>query len=260
MSQDEARVSLIRAMIAVQKEIRAMKKNKTAQAGQKFSYDYIDLPAVMDYVLPLLSKNGLSLSQAMSVVDGHSVLVTSIFHEGGASLQSQMMMPPSQSPREVGSAITYYRRYQIMALVGISAEDEDDDAEKATPRYQEPRPAVKNHAPQATQRPSYKDALNEKKTAIAAPDFGPAIEDPGSFQIPFGKWKGRTIDEIGIHEAQKYLDWLEGSAKQKGKELEGSAQTYKEMVHLYAEKKAAQTDLGGPPPDFWPDPQEEIPF
>jgi hypothetical protein len=62
-----------------------------------------------------------------------------------------------------------------------------------------------------------------KKKPVAA-----AAAKPGSFVMPFGKYRGRTLDQIAAeHDGEEYLDWLIGwleETKQK------DSQAYKKTV------------------------------
>jgi hypothetical protein len=37
-----------------------------------------------------------------------------------------MILPPHADPQKYGALITYYKRYQIQALLGINTEEDDD--------------------------------------------------------------------------------------------------------------------------------------
>lgn len=50
------------------------------------------------------------------------------------------------------------------------------------------------------------------------------------YQVPFGRYKGKTIKEIGIQNASKYLDWMTEEAKKNGKELSGPTAEFKRIV------------------------------
>jgi hypothetical protein len=63
-------------------------------------------------------------------------LVTTILHESGERISGNMKLPENTSPQELGSWITYLRRYSLCAMLGIAA-DEDDDAGSAEAGHQE---------------------------------------------------------------------------------------------------------------------------
>jgi hypothetical protein len=48
--------------------------------------------------------------------------------ESGEMITSSMKLPEVGKPQEYGSAITYFRRYSLQALLGLMAEDDDGNA------------------------------------------------------------------------------------------------------------------------------------
>ena len=93
-----------------------------------FKSSYADLSSILQAVVPVLSANGLAIVQPMKVQDGVTILSTTLFHESGESLSSEMILPSHADPQKYGSLLSYYKRYQLQALLGVSTKDEDDDA------------------------------------------------------------------------------------------------------------------------------------
>jgi hypothetical protein len=91
-----------------------------------FKSKYADLAAIWDAARKPLSANGLSVAQTI----GEGVLHTRLLHTSGQWIASEHPLPMSGRPQEIGSALTYARRYSLSALIGIAA-DEDDDATAA---------------------------------------------------------------------------------------------------------------------------------
>ena len=94
-----------------------------------FKTKYADLAAVLNAARKPLSANGLAIVQTI----GDGVLHTRLLHTSGQWIASEHPLPMSGKPQEIGSALTYARRYSLSALIGIAA-DEDDDANVATSR------------------------------------------------------------------------------------------------------------------------------
>lgn len=111
-----------------------------AQAGMKpvafdsmnphFKNKYASLPAVIGAILPALNSNGISVTQTTELRQGAFVLVTTLRHTSGQWVAGEYLLPQVSRPQEMGSAITYAKRYALSAMVCIAA-DEDDDAEGA---------------------------------------------------------------------------------------------------------------------------------
>jgi hypothetical protein len=123
--------SLSEALLAVQKDAPALQKNAI---NPHFKNRYISLDSLMEQVLPVLNKHGLVLVQAPShLEDGTPALRTIIYHPASNDALDASVMPlvlDKQTPQAQGSAITYARRYALMALLALVA-DEDDDGESA---------------------------------------------------------------------------------------------------------------------------------
>ena len=88
-----------------------------------FKSKYADLAAVLSAARKPLSANGLAIVQTI----GDGVLHTRLLHTSGQWIASEHPLPMAGRPQEIGSALTYARRYSLSALIGIAA-DEDDDA------------------------------------------------------------------------------------------------------------------------------------
>lgn len=98
-----------------------------------FKSKYADLASVVSASRPFLAKNGLCVMQRLGVDSaGKRLIITILGHSSGQYVTSCMTLTPiKEDPQSVGSAITYMRRYSYASLVGVVADDEDDDGEGA---------------------------------------------------------------------------------------------------------------------------------
>lgn len=95
---------------------------------------YADLSCVREAYQDALTKYGLCLMQSQTMNDqGKLFLITTLGHSSGQWIKSilPIVVSPDGSRKgnplhELGSAITYIRRYAITSLLGIASEDEDD--------------------------------------------------------------------------------------------------------------------------------------
>jgi hypothetical protein len=129
------RAPFAKAFVAAQMATEAVKKAATNPA---FKSKYADLSEVVEAVVPALNKAGIGVMQFPSY-DGELVGVTTVLmHESGATVTGTLHLRPSKSdPQGVGSAVTYARRYSLLAMTG--AAPEDDDGNSASGPREQPR-------------------------------------------------------------------------------------------------------------------------
>lgn len=100
--------------------------SKTADAGT-YKYTYADLGAGLEACRSTLNEHGIAVVQEPATGDGNGIEVrTMLAHSSGQWLRSApLFMPVKGGAQDVGSAITYARRYQLLAMVGLAPEDDD---------------------------------------------------------------------------------------------------------------------------------------
>ena len=149
------RAPFAKAFVAAQMATEAVKKAATNPA---FKSKYADLSEVVEAVVPALNKAGIGVMQFPSY-DGELVgLTTVLMHESGATVTGTLHLRPSKSdPQGVGSAVTYARRYSLLAMTGAAPED-DDGAAASGPRQ----------APPVAAKPAPQPTLTERANRLAA--------------------------------------------------------------------------------------------
>lgn len=119
--------SLSEALSALQAHLPRVAKTADAQYGK-----YADLTMVSEALLPVLSSLGLSFTaRPTKHPDFGFVLTYDLHHISGDSLGGYYPLPDSGSPQQIGSAITYARRYALCAVTGLAPGGDDDDAQAA---------------------------------------------------------------------------------------------------------------------------------
>lgn len=125
--QNEVKTSFNERLLNAQKEFETINKSSD---NPYFKSKYADLNEIIKSVTPGLNKHGLSLTQP--IIDG---IVYTIVSDGVTSIQSGLKLPSLSKPQELGSCITYYRRYTLSSLLGLGAEDDDGNlASKPKPK------------------------------------------------------------------------------------------------------------------------------
>lgn len=109
-----------------EQEIRKNKEVKvTKRDGGHYFFRYADLDALHSVADPILAEFELSVAQPI-LPDGS--LMTILGHKSGQYMMSQFQIKPKfeSGPQDIGSALTYTRRYAYALLLGIVSEDDDD--------------------------------------------------------------------------------------------------------------------------------------
>jgi hypothetical protein len=135
--------TLAAALAAFQASLPAVHKGATGQVPGKRSYKYADLSDLSATVLPLLAAQGLSWMTMPTYDDaGRFVLQYELLHTSGESRRGTYPLPTGTA-WEIGSALTYGRRYCLAAVTGVAADEDDDGAvaEQSRVRPQQVDPA-----------------------------------------------------------------------------------------------------------------------
>jgi hypothetical protein len=129
------------AMALAFAKIEGAVKGKTNPA---FRSKYADLSSVVDAVKPALAEHGLWFRQVTHPADGGVCVETVIHHSSGESLACGPLFVPAskQDAQGFGSALTYCRRYSLMAAFGVPAEDDDGNAAVASKPANKPPVAI----------------------------------------------------------------------------------------------------------------------
>jgi len=168
---------------------------KTA-TNPHFKSRYADLSACVEAVIDGLNANGVMLMQnCHECTDG--VIVETIFlHESGEQLSAGKLHVPAakHDPQGYGSALTYARRYSLMAACGIAPEDDDGNAAS---RKKTAAPVI--HATQGAQ-----DEV-DSETLTYLRDLSMDCIDKVRAQDALGAWQ--HIEKNNLDDTQKTALW-----------------------------------------------------
>ena len=171
------------AMVKAQKEFGPALKSST---NPYFTSKYADLATCVEAVIDALNNNGIALIQKCHESDTGVNVETLLLHESGESLSCGVLHVPAskQDPQGYGSALTYARRYSLMAACGIAPEDDDGNAASRTARN--PLDSIPKLA--GVPIPSPKEKVDIQAIKEDIPDSGKktTLPTPGSvrLQIP----------------------------------------------------------------------------
>jgi hypothetical protein len=142
-------------ILSIQQDPPVLVKDQDGQVGNQKT-KYVNLNQVNEKVMPRLT--------AMSTI---YVCTTDLLDDGRFALEYELKHVPSGTakigkyalalgnPQAMGSAITYARRYALLAALGIVAENEDDDgAGRGSAQRQAKRATPEQQGQVAQRRPS----------------------------------------------------------------------------------------------------------
>jgi len=117
MSKKET--SIYEKLFSLQQEIGAISKDKK---NGFYKNKYFDINKLIEQLMPLLVKHNLLLLQPIEDGKQYSRIIDL---DGGEIIESSLQLPIDLDSQKIGGAITYYRRYTLVALLGLQAEDDD---------------------------------------------------------------------------------------------------------------------------------------
>lgn len=180
-----------------------MEASIQTRTGGRYGYEYASLAAIRKAVTPALAKNGIALVQAAENVatdpssgdpeDGpsHRVAVQTELLHGESEQFFRHPVLEVEVPdeiKEIGIATSYFRRYQILALLGLAPEKDVDTGEGTAQKSQ--RRAAPPRKDDLDQRPPAgpdEIAAKEVRDLIAAKQFQKALAAITSFPASPGK-------------------------------------------------------------------------
>lgn len=106
---------------------RSKKVNVQTKGGQHYSFFYAPIDAILKAVGPALSAAGVAILQPAGFEAGSVVVTTMLWHKSGQFISSTVSWPFSDNRiQELGSIVTYLRRYSLSSMLSLAA-DEDID-------------------------------------------------------------------------------------------------------------------------------------
>ena len=160
MNKSETITDLLKSLSKFQGELENVEK---AKAGH--GYKYATLGNCIDAAKPMLAANGLSVMQLMGNNDkGDVTMETVLGHQSGEFVSSFCIMPIAKlqggggsNPAQImGASITYMRRYQYAAIIGLAQDDTD-----GVPAKKQQKPSVDDL--------SWVNAIKSNQTTIDDP-------------------------------------------------------------------------------------------
>ena len=137
---------ITKALCKFIQEVGTIEEKANAQFGK-----FADLSSVLSVVNPVLARNGLVVIHTTEILEGRNVLVTNLMHISGEIVASKYLLPLIKETRgnpihAEGGALTYFRRYCELGILGQNAGIPDNDGDFANPTLDKVTPINKNKA------------------------------------------------------------------------------------------------------------------
>jgi hypothetical protein len=223
------------ALVKAQKEFGPALKTST---NPHFRSRYADLSACVEAVIDALNNNGIYLMQLTDEHEGGVKVSTTFIHESGEQLSGGTLFMPAtkHDAQGFGSALSYARRYSLMAACGIAPEEDDGNhatktAPVAAPKAM-PKPVAKTpEAPPPAPPAKMGNVVNQWQLKVSAEpgtsvdDWSVSIADTTNFALEMAQ----SVDDVNsIYKINK-------AVYDKLKDLDGV--TYSMLLDRFKEVK-----------------------
>nr|WP_221374340.1 ERF family protein [Actinoplanes polyasparticus] len=214
------------ALADLQTQLPHIAKNNRAEvptkSGGKYTYQYADLAEISRQLLPLLGKLGLSFTSRPTMAGEQLVLVYELRHISGEMIEGMYPLPGRGTPQEVGSAVTYARRYCLCAVTGLAPDNDDEDAvlaEAAARRQKVERVEEKLAAQQQPQEPRINaEQLKDMQALFVSAGLDEKAEKL-DYAVAVVKRKVKSATELTQAEADQVMASLRRAAEKRAEKV-----------------------------------------
>jgi ERF superfamily len=125
---------------------------------------YCSLDACIEAVIDGFHANGIAIIQRPHLCESGVTIETVFIHESGQTLSGGIFHTPAQKndPQGYGSAMTYARRYSLMAACGIAPEDDDGNYASRPREQAKPAPTLAKPAAPETAKAKCWNLVKDK--------------------------------------------------------------------------------------------------
>jgi len=186
-----------------------------------FRSKYADLATCVEAVIDALNNNGIALMQMTHECQDGVTVETVFIHASGELLSAGKLHVPAvkHDAQGYGSALTYARRYSLMAACGIAPEDDDGNAAVKTPPRGGVISAPQQPAPEPKPEPKPQEVVKGTAEVVdfAMQIFTTFLPEAKSEKELNTFWKENiaTVNQIKSADETKYVELLGAFKKRK---------------------------------------------
>ncbi len=126
----EKKLNIYQKIFEIQKLNLHIGKNAEAGVWSKWWYKYATLDKIWDEINEKMTNLWLLETSHLKVIDGESYVESEIIDVDGVdTISSVFPIDKTLSPQDIWKAITYGRRYNLVALLNLKVVGDDDDAQ-----------------------------------------------------------------------------------------------------------------------------------
>lgn len=229
MSQSENIALLVEALVKFQGQSHGIERNREVEITMKqkpgsdrpagkYKFKYSTLDHIISQIRGQLTDAGLAFVQFQA--DGQ--MITRILHVSGQWMDCGIPMPNvSGSPQDIGSIISYFKRYSLSAALGLVTEEDDDAGGQL-----------------ADERELNYNSGSRGQVVTAPQDTGIIVPDEG-----WGDWARKLISDAAGAPDMETLDTLKEDNK---RFINGCARVektmYADVAQAFTNRKAVLDD------------------
>lgn len=116
--------SIAGKLLAFNKRVVAIKKELE---NPYFKSSYFDVNAVIEVIRPILNEIGIVVLQPLTSIEGKTAIKTVLVDaDTGSEYFEVSPITELAKAQEMGSSITYFRRYHLVSMLLLQGEQDDD--------------------------------------------------------------------------------------------------------------------------------------
>ena len=174
--------------VAKSREVVVDIKNKeTKKKVGEYRFEYATLASILHHIRPAITSRGIWFVQFIRGGE----MVTRIIHKSGQWIEAGHLPMPniSGNPQDIGSIVSYFKRYSLSMAFGLASEEDNDGEVGDRPVEFRARGTARDRAPEPQQQ-------QEQLPAIPEPEGG------------YGDWSRSFIEKVRDAATESLLDDL----------------------------------------------------